>query len=121
MLPAPDLFGVVRELWGVLGPYALLQKHTSEITGEDVRLSEEILNHYCGPLETLDHSKWDNFTRMATDSFFWYGVHRFLDLHLQNNNRTGRTYQYRFNFQIHGECQDIRAPGLHSLPGVSHA
>lgn len=105
MLPAPDLFGVARELWGVLGPYALLQKHTSEITGEDVQLSEEILSHYCGPLETLDHTKWDNFTRMATDSFFWFGVHRFLDLHLQQSS--GKTFFYRNKYIVsHGNCFD---------------
>merc|ERR1711988_724654 len=119
MLPAPDLFGVVRELWGVLGPYALLQKHTSEITGEDVRLSEKILNHYCGPLETLDHSKWDNFTRMATDSFFWFGVHRFLDLHLQQSS--GKTFFYRNKYI--GEHHSIWAPGLdyHHYPWVGHS
>ena len=97
-LPAPDLFTVVRELWSIVGPYMLLQKHTSEITEDDIQLSKDILNFYCGPLEQLDHTKFDNFTQMATDSFFWYGVHKFLDLHLKQT--TGNTFFYRNKYVV---------------------
>ena len=97
-LAAPDLFIVMRELWDVLGPYALLQKHTSEVSPEDIQLSKEILSHYCGPLEQLDHTQWSNFTRMTTDSFFWFGVHRFIDLHLQHS--TGKTFFYRNKYLV---------------------
>ena len=57
MLSAPDLFLVMRELWSVLGPYSLPQKHSSEITGEDIQLSEVILNQYCGPLHYLHYNQ----------------------------------------------------------------
>ena len=97
-LPAPDLFTVVRELWSIVGPYALLQKHTSEITEEDIELTKDILNYYCGPLDQLDHTDFDNFTKMVTDSFFWFGAHRFLDLHL--NQATGNTFFYRNKYVV---------------------
>ena len=97
-LPAPDLFTVVRELWSIVGPYALLQKHTSEITQQDIQLTKEILNYYCGPLEELDYTDFDNFTKMVTDSFFWFGAHRFLDLHLKH--ATGNTFFYRNKYVV---------------------
>ena len=97
-LPAPDLFIVVRELWSIVGPYALLQKHTSEITEQDIELTKDILNFYCGPLEELDYTDFDNFTKMVTDSFFWFGAHRFLDLHL--NHATGNTFFYRNKYLV---------------------
>ena len=87
------------ELWNVLGPYVLLQKHTSEVTAEDIELSKKILSYYCGPLEQLDtNTDFNNFTKMATDSFFWFGVHRFLDLHLQHS--TGKTFFYRNKYLV---------------------
>ena len=97
-LPAPDLFGVVRELWDLVGPYALLQKHTSEATQEDIDLATFILNHYCGPLEQLSFEKFENFSRMADDSFFLYGINKMLDLHLQHS--TGNNYYYRFKYYV---------------------
>ena len=106
LLPAPDLFVVLRELWDILGPYALLQKHTSEVTTEDIELSTKILNHYCGPLEQLGaNTDFNNFTKMATDSFFWFGVHRFLDLHLQHS--TGKTFFYRNKYLVSWAPQEL--------------
>ena len=98
-LAAPDLFNVVRELWSIVGPYALLQKHTSEITEQDIELTKEILDFYCGPLEQLDQTTdFDNFTKMLTDSFFWFGAHRFLDLHLKQAR--GNTFFYRNKYLV---------------------
>ena len=98
-LPAPDLFIVVRELWSIVGPYALLQKHTSEITEQDIKLTKEILDFYCGPLEQLDQTTdFDNISKMLTDSFFWFGAHRFLDLHLKH--ATGNTFFYRNKYLV---------------------
>ena len=101
-IPAPDLFGVVRELWDIVGPYALLQKHLTEITQEDIDLATHILNHYCGPLDQLNSDKFDNFTKMTTDSFFWYGVDRFLHLHTQH--ATGNNYFYRIKYIVSTRC-----------------
>ena len=97
-IPAPDLFAVLRDLWTIAGPYALLQKHTSEITEEDVELATRILEHYCGPLADLDKKQFDNFTTMASDSFFFYGVHKFLSLHTQNSQ--GNTFFYRTKYIV---------------------
>ena len=137
-LPAPDLFIVARELWNIVGPYALLQKHTSEIRQEDIQLSTDILNYYCGPLEQLDYTAFDNFTQMVTDSFFWFGVHKFLDLHLKKTS--GNTFFYRNNYRVRlincykiflplyeynfeGEFHSIWAPGLDNahFPWVGHS
>ena len=96
---APDLFGVAKELWNIVGPYALLQKHISEITEDDIEFSKEILNFYCGPLENLNFSQFENFTKMASDSFFWFGTNRFIDLHLGKS--TGKTFFYRFKYYVH--------------------
>ena len=95
---APDLFGVAKELWNFLGPYALLQKHSSEISDKDIELSKEILNFYCGPLEDLGYQHFENFTKMLTDSFFWFGTNRFLDLHMEQ--ALGNTYFYRFKYYV---------------------
>jgi len=116
-LPAPDLFGVVKELWDIAGPYALLQKHTSEITPEDIELATTILNRYCGPLEDLSMEKFDNFTKMADDSFFLYGIYKLLDLHMKQS--TGNTYYYRMKY--YGENHNIWAPGIDTVPGVGHS
>ena len=97
-LPAPDLFAVIRDLWTIAGPYALLQRHTSEITEEDVELATRILEYYCGSLEQLNISQFDNFTKMTSDSFFFFGVHKFLSLHTQNTQ--GNTYFYRDKYIV---------------------
>ena len=94
----------MRELWDIIGPYAILQKHTSEITEEDIELSKEILNFYVGPVEELGFEHFDNFTKMMTDSFFWFGVHRFLDLHMEQT--TGSTYFFRNKYYV-CDCKDI--------------
>ena len=87
-----------NHLLNIKGPYALLQKHTSEITPEDIELATTILNRYCGPLEDLSMDKFDNFTKMADDSFFLYGIYKLLDLHMKQS--TGNTYYYRMKYYV---------------------
>ena len=98
MLSEPGLIDVLKATWDILGPYVLLQKHTSEITSEDINLSKFILYEYCGPLEELSMNHFENFTKMCSDSFFWYGVHRFLDLHTQH--ATGNNFYYRMKYSV---------------------
>ena len=98
LLSFPGLIEVGKALWDILGPYILLQKHTSEITSEDINLSKFILYEYCGPLEELNIHHFENFTEMCSDSFFWYGVHRFLDLHTQH--ATGNNFYYRMKYSV---------------------
>jgi len=115
---APDLFDVAKELWNILGPYALLQKHTSEITEDDIQFTKEILNFYCGPLENLNFDHFENFTKMTSDSFFWFGTNRFIDLHIEQSY--GNTFFYRFKY--YGEYHaHSGAPGNNHYPGVSHS
>ena len=94
----PELWVLLRTLWDIAGPYILLQKHTSEIRKEDIDLATTILNHYCGPLDQLDNDKFYDFTKMTTDSFFWFGTHRFLNLHTQHS--IASTYYYRFKYYV---------------------
>ena len=54
----PELWVLLRTLWDIVGPYILLQKHTSEITKKDIDLATTILNYYCGPLDQLDNDKF---------------------------------------------------------------
>ena len=100
-----SLFAVIRDLWTIAGPYALLQRHTSEITEEDVELATRILEYYCGSLEPLNLSQFDNFTKMTSDSFFFFGVHKFLSLHTQNTQ--GNTYFYRDKYIVSVDFQGI--------------
>ena len=109
-IPAPDLFAVLRDLWDIAGPYALLQKHTSEATEEDVELATRILEHYCGPLEELDSKQFDNFTKMASDSFFFYGVHKFLSLHKQNAH--GNIFFYRDKYIVSSDLMNLCFPTM---------
>ena len=48
MLSEPGLIDVLKATWDILGPYVLLQKHTSEITSEDINLSKFILRNKRG-------------------------------------------------------------------------
>jgi len=119
-LAAPDLFGVLRELWPLLGPYALLQRHTSESTVEDRELATTILRYYIGEVEdlgahTVQH--FANFTQMFDDSFFLFATHRFLDLHLPRS--TGNTYLYKNSY--YGEYHGQIVPGIEKFPGVAHS
>ena len=98
MLSEPGLVEVLKAMWDIIGPYVLLQKHTSEITAEDINLSKFILYEYCGPLEEFSLNQFENFTKMCSDSFFWYGVHRFLDLHTQH--ATGNNFFYRMKYSV---------------------
>ena len=42
--------------------------------------------------------KFDNFTKMADDSFFLYGIYKLLDLHMKQS--TGNTYYYRMKYYV---------------------
>ena len=99
-LPAPDIYEVLKEAWGVLGPFALFQKHHTEITDQDRLVSAEILNHYIDDIgiENLSPDNFWNVTDMFTDSFFIFGNHYFLQQHLEHS--TGRTFQYRFSYNV---------------------
>jgi carboxylesterase type B len=119
-LAAPDLFGVFRELWDALGPYALLQRHTSEQTAADRSLAASILRYYIGEVGDLGPAtieNFANFTNMFDDSFMLFATHRFLDLHIPVG--TGKTFLYRNSY--YGQYHNEWAPGLDHFPGVAHS
>ena len=78
--------------WNIWGPILLLHKHALGITKEDSELSYVILEHYCGTRDvTVDHIV--NMTDMFTDSYFLYGVTKYIDdYHLKFSSKP--VYQY---------------------------
>jgi len=110
------LFPLFMDNWDKWGPILVLQKHFLETSDEDVALAFEILEHYCGTRDvTMDHLA--NITDMFTDSFFWVGVDKYVDFHLQYSNRN--VFQY-INDHLNDISQSTWA-GVKVLPGVSHA
>ena len=99
-LPAPSLYDVVRDLWDFLGPFALFEEHHTEISREDIDIATEILEFYTGEggLGSLGPDNFWNVTEMFTDSFFTVANHLFLQHHLQHS--VGKTYQYRFSYNV---------------------
>ena len=88
------------ELWNFLGPFALFEEHHKEISPRDIEIATEILNFYTGGggPQTLSPDNFWNVTEMFTDSFFWVGNYLFLRDHLRHS--TGKTYQYRFSYNV---------------------
>ena len=99
-LQAPDLYNVLIDGWDFLGPFALLQKHHTEITDDDIATATEILDYYTngGGLASLGPDSFWNITNMFSDSFFTYANYLFLEHHLQHS--TANTFQYRFSYFV---------------------
>merc|ERR1719369_1058272 len=120
-LQAPDLYKVLVDAWDFLGPFALLQKHHTEITDVDLEVATEIIDYYTegSGLESLGPENFWNITNMFTESFFTFGNYLFLQHHLQHSRVN--TFQYRFSY--FGEYHRVGAPGLHhdNCPGVTHS
>merc|ERR1711874_850018 len=87
------LMPLIMGHWDTWGPILLLQKHFLETTEQDIALAFEILEHYCGTRNvTVDHIA--NITDMFTDSFFWLGVDKYIDFHLEYSDRAVFHYIY---------------------------
>ena len=99
-LQAPDLYNVLKDAWDFLGPFALLQKHHTDITENDIETATDILDYYTngGGLETLGPDSFWNITNMFSDSFFTYANYLFLEHHLEHS--TANTFQYRFSYFV---------------------
>ena len=85
--------------WPVLGPFSLLGKHHTEMSEHDVHIVNKILVEYVGNVSAIKAENIEKITNMFTDSFFSYGINKFLDLHLPKS-RT-KTYQYIFSYKEH--------------------
>ena len=95
----PLLYSAMAAGWPVLGPFSLLGKHHTEMSEHDVHIVNEILVEYVGNVSAIKAENIEKITNMFTDSFFSYGINKFLDLHLPKS-RT-KTYQYIFSYKEH--------------------
>ena len=86
------LFNTITNNWDIWGPLLLFHKHYLEISEEDVEKAFNVLEHYCGTVDvTTDHIV--NMTEMFTDSYFLYGISRYIDdYHLKYSSKP--LYQY---------------------------
>ena len=91
ILGLPTILEFFIENWNTWGPILILQKKYLEIHEEDVALADEILEKYCGS-KNISMENIDQLTDMFTDAFFWYGIERYLDCHLQHSS--GSLFQY---------------------------
>ena len=133
ILGLPTSLEFFTENWSTWGPILLLQKKYLEITDDDIALADDIFLHYCGSKNvTMDNI--DQITDMFTDAFFWYGMDKYLDYHIQHSS--GNIFQYinkhindygqivwliLSNFTDFVILQMIWMSGVGDLPGVSHA
>lgn len=95
----PLLYSAMAAGWPVLGPFSLLGKHHTEMSEHDVHIVNKILVEYVGNVSAIKAENIEKITNMFTDSFFSYGINKFLDLHLPKS-RT-KTYQYIFSYKEH--------------------
>jgi len=117
ILGLPTLLEFFIANWDMWGPILILQKKYLEIKEEDIELSAEILKHYCGD-KNVSMENLGEVTDMFTDAFFWYGIDRYLDHHLDHSY--GSVYQY-LNTHLNDNSQMVWMPGVGGVPGVSHA
>ena len=101
ILGLPTLLEFFLANWDMWGPILILQKKYLEIKEEDIALSAEILEHYCGS-RNVSMENIGEVTDMFTDAFFWYGIDRYLDYHLDHSS--GSAYQY-LNTHINDNSQ----------------
>ena len=94
--------GPVPAGWPVLGPFSLLGKHHTEMSEHDVHIVNKILLEYVGNVSSIKAENIEKITNMFTDSFFSYGINKFLDLHLPRAKT--KTYQYIFSYKEHSRA-----------------
>ena len=119
-LGLPSLFPLFYQMPDIFGPRLLFMLKEAEIVDYDRDLAKEIILHYTGAatLEDLTIDNLNQITEMYTDAAFFFGNNRFVELH--RGHAEGTLYQY-MNKYINDGFQVIWAPGLDSLPGVSHS
>jgi len=98
----PLLYSAMAAGWPVLGPFSLLGKHHTELSENDVTIVNRILLEYVGNVSSIKAENIDKITNMFTDSFFSYGISKFLDLYLPKAKT--KTYQYIFSYKEHARA-----------------
>merc|ERR1719427_8343 len=105
-------FATVRDNWDRIGPYQLFDQHPDwgELTDEVVELSHRVADFYFGGIQHYDLAHLQSIVDMYSDAWFWYTVHDWGRLLVQQNLPT---WQYMFSFEA--------TFGLLLLAGVPHA
>jgi len=98
----PLLYSAMAAGWPVLGPFSLLGKHHTELSENDVTIVNRILLEYVGNVSSINEENIDKITTMFTDSFFSYGICKFLDMYLPKAKT--KTYQYIFSYKEHARA-----------------
>jgi len=98
----PLLYSAMAAGWPILGPFSLLGKHHTELSENDVNIVNRILLEYVGNVSSIKAENIDKITNMFTDSFFSYGISKFLDLYLPKSKT--KTYQYIFSYKEHSRA-----------------
>jgi len=98
----PLLYSAMAAGWPVLGPFSLLGKHHTELSENDIHIVNRILLEYVGNVSSIKAENIDKITNMFTDSFFSYGISKFLDLYLPKAKT--KTYQYIFSYKEHARA-----------------
>ena len=68
----------------------------------DVHIVNKILLEYVGNVSAIKAENIEKITNMFTDSFFSYGINKFLDMHLPKAHT--KTYQYIFSYKEHSRA-----------------
>ena len=98
----PLLYSAMAAGWPILGPFSLLGKHHTEMSEHDVHIVNKILLQYVGNVSAIKAENIEKITNMFTDSFFSYGINKFLDFHLHKAKTP--TYQYIFSYKEHSRA-----------------
>merc|ERR1712012_515633 len=69
---------------------------------EEGRIVTKILLQYVGNVSAIKAENIEKITNMFTDSFFSYGINKFLDFHLHKAKTP--TYQYIFSYKEHSRA-----------------
>jgi len=98
----PLLYSAMAAGWPILGPFTLLNKHHTEILPIDNTMANTILMEYVGNVSAIKAENLQQITNMFTDSFFSYGISKFLDYYLPKAKT--KTYQYIFSYKEHSRA-----------------
>jgi len=98
----PLLYSAMAAGWPILGPFTLLNKHHTEILPIDNTMANTILMEYVGNVSAIKAENLQQITNMFTDSFFSYGISKFLDYYLPKAKK--KTFQYIFSYKEHSRA-----------------
>ena len=117
-LAFPELYEIMSSNWDHYGPITVLGKSgLGDITEEDIKLTNKIIEHYIGSLDNFDADHFFDLTDMKTDGTFWHGIDSTVNLLAGHGVQV---YQYIFSYRGEHSFLDFYGvePGTF---GVAHA